>query len=204
MRGKLREARETHKRHLEEAFKAGNPRKTWETMKNMTGMPSKHHKSFATNNELASACDLNTFFTRFETSGNAGRCREVMESVTVGSEDRLEISVGQVAHVFRHLNGRKSTGPDNINASILKTYSEELAPVWQPIFQHSLDTHTLPTAWKTSHIIPLPKKPCSKECNDFRPVALTSVLMKSLERIISHVLSQSIQDKLDPYQFAYK
>lgn len=100
LKGKLREARETHKRHLEEAFKAGNPRKTWETMKNMTGMPSKHHKSFATNNELASASDLNTFFTRFETWGNAERCREVLESITVGSEDRAEISVGQVANVF--------------------------------------------------------------------------------------------------------
>lgn len=133
MRGKLREARETHKRHLEEAFRAGNPRKTWETMKNMTGMPSKHHLSFVTNNELASASDLNTFFTRFETSGSADRCREVLESVTVGSEERVEISVGQVANVFQHLNARKSIGPDNISASILKTYSKELAPVRQPI-----------------------------------------------------------------------
>lgn len=52
-------------------------------------------------------------------------------------------------------------------------------------------------------MIPLPKKTCPKECNDFRPVALTSVLMKSLERIICPILTRSVQSKLDQYQFAY-
>lgn len=56
----------------------------------------------------------------------------------------VEISVEQVANVSQNHNARKSTSPDNIRPSILKTYSEELAPVWQPIFQHSLDTHTVP------------------------------------------------------------
>lgn len=72
------------------------------------------------------------------------------------------------------------------------------------LFQRSLDTRTVPTHWKMSHIIPLPKKTCAKECSDFRPVALTSVLMKSLEKIITPMLSESVQGKLDPYQFAYK
>ena len=134
LREKLRKAKEAHKKHLEEAFKAGNPRKTWDTMKNMTGMPGKNRRPFVTSDELTSATELNTFFTRFETSGSTERCREVLESVAVGSEDRVTITVGQVENVFRRLNSHKATGPDNISASILKTYSKELAPVWQPIF----------------------------------------------------------------------
>ncbi len=69
----------------------------------MTCMPRKHHSSFVTNNQLASANELNAFFTKFETTGRSERYREVLESVTVGSEDRAEISVGEVANVFRHL-----------------------------------------------------------------------------------------------------
>ena len=39
LRGTLRKATKAHTKHLEEAFKAGSPRKTWDTFKNMTGMP---------------------------------------------------------------------------------------------------------------------------------------------------------------------
>ena len=204
LRGKIRKAKDTHKKHLEELFKANNSRKIWSVMKNMARMPSKQHMPFITTDELASAVELNSFFTRFKVSGTEESCTDILKSVIVHPDDRVQISVEQVAQVFRHLNARKSTALDNITASVLKTYSEELAPVWQPIFQQSLDTHTVPTAWKTSHVIPLPKKTCPKECNDFRPVALSSILMKSLERIICPVLSRSVQSKLDQYQFAYK
>jgi len=66
---------------------------------------------------------------------------------------------------FWHLNGRKSTGPDNIPPSNLKIYSEELAPLWQPIFQQPFDTNSVLSVWKMSHIVPVPKKPCLRECN---------------------------------------
>ena len=40
--------------------------------------------------------------------------------------------------------------------------------------------------------------------NDFRPVALTSLVMKSLERIVLLRLLPQVRELLDPYQFAYK
>ena len=46
----------------------------------------------------------------------------------------------------------------------------------------------LPPIWKTSEIIPVPKKPQVKELNDLRPVALTSIVTKCLEKIISKEL----------------
>ena len=76
--------------------------------------------------------------------------------------------------------------------------------MWQPIFQCSIDTHIITEVWKTSHIIPLPKKTCPKELGDYRPVALTPTVMKSLERIVIQQLTKSVEDKLDIFQFAYK
>lgn len=52
-------------------------------------------------------------------------------------------------------------------------------------------------------IIPVPKKPCPMENNDFRPVALTSIVMKSFESIMAGNLRSEVQHLLDPYQFAY-
>ena len=41
-----------------------------------------------------------------------------------------------------------------------------------------------------------------KELNDFRPVALTS-LMKCFEQLVKKFLMNEVQDLLDPMQFAY-
>ena len=39
---------------------------------------------------------------------------------------------------------------------------------------------------------------------DFRPVALTSILCKCMERVLSNHLTAMVADRLDPLQFAYK
>ncbi len=48
----------------------------------------------------------------------------------------------------------------------------------------------LAPTWKTSHVVPLPQKACPKESGDYRPVALTPVLMKTLERILVQHLTE--------------
>ena len=40
--------------------------------------------------------------------------------------------------------------------------------------------------------------------NDFRPVALTSILAKCMERIVCNQLVASVADRMDPLQFAHK
>ena len=52
--------------------------------------------------------------------------------------------------------------------------------------------------------IPVPKKTNPKSSNDFRPVALTSVVMKVFERIMLKYIQSLSSSLLDPYQFAYR
>lgn len=67
-----------------------------------------------------------------------------------------------------------------------------------------LDTGVIPKLWKTSTIIPIPKKNKAQEPNDFRPVALTSNIMKCFERLFLVELLKESQGLIDPYQFAYR
>ena len=67
----------------------------------------------------------------------------------------------------------------------------ELTPAWCPLFQQTV-------------ITPVPKKPNSSENNDYRPVALTSIVMKCFEKYVVSLLRAEIDSKLDPWQFAYK
>lgn len=53
-------------------------------------------------------------------------------------------------------------------------------------------------------VIPLPKSKNPTGLNDFRPITLTSLVMKSFERILKDEITFMVQGKLDPSQFAYQ
>lgn len=135
---------------------------------------------------------------------NSVKCTDILDTVIPATSDRIIITVEDVRKIFQRTNTKKAAGPDECSAFLLKNFATELAPVWQPVFQASVDKHTVPLSWKTSHIKPLPKISCPKGHKDFRPIALTSVIMKSLERILLQHLVSTTKDKLDPCQFAYK
>ena len=77
-------------------------------------------------------------------------------------------------------------GPDGIPASLLINCAEEIAPALTIIFLHSLSSSLIPTFFKEAAII-LVFKSCDK-CllSNYRPISLTSVLSKVIEKIISH------------------
>uniref|UniRef100_A0A8K9XYQ4 Reverse transcriptase domain-containing protein n=1 Tax=Oncorhynchus mykiss TaxID=8022 RepID=A0A8K9XYQ4_ONCMY len=54
------------------------------------------------------------------------------------------------------------------------------------------------------HIVPVPKKSKVTELKDYRPVALTSVIMKCFERLVKDHITSTIPDTLDPLQFAHR
>ncbi len=72
------------------------------------------------------------------------------------------------------------------------------------IFNESLATSVIPTSFKKSVIIPVPKNSKPSCLNDYRPVALTSTVMKVFERLLKKHICTSIPATLDPLQFAYR
>jgi len=64
--------------------------------------------------------------------------------------------------------------------------------------------HTVPVCFKAACIIPVPKKPKTTALNEFRPVALTSVVMKVFERLVLRYLKSVINSSMDSLQFAYR
>ena len=72
------------------------------------------------------------------------------------------------------------------------------------MFNECFSTNTVPAAWKTTCIVPVPKRPVISSLNDLRPVALTSVVMKVCERVVLCKLDSVVKDYTDPLQFAYR
>lgn len=156
-------------------------------------------------NELEKANEFNLFYERFDSDSTKNdECREILNSVVCDpNKQRIVIEQRDVANVFKKLCIKKSSGPDLISALILKTFADELTPVWCPLFQRSVDSGSIPAIWKKAISIPVAKTSCPKENNDFRPVAQTSIVMKSLERIMVGKSCAEVEHLLDPHQFAY-
>ena len=203
LNAKLREEKRHNKDKMEKHFNCMNNKTLWDTMKSAINMNCTR-KPIHTTHEQAFADEMNDFYRRFDTQDSSSRCDSVLSDVFVSNADSLEIDVDVVTKVFQHVCSRKATGPDVISAFLLKTFAEELAPAWCPIFQFSVDSHRVLILWKTSYITPVPKKTCPKENNDYRPVALTSTVMKCLEHIAACKLRLDVQDYLGPFQYAYR
>ena len=68
----------------------------------------------------------------------------------------------------------------------------------------SLEQRVVPRCFKATTIVPIPKKTKVTCLNDYRPVALTPVVMKCFEKLVLAHIDSIIPSSLDPYQFAYK
>ena len=100
--------------------------------------------------------------------------------------------------MFEKQNSRKATGPDGVSSSTLKHCADQLAPIFTTLFNSFLQLSQVPSCFKVSAIIPVPKKPKPASLDDYRPVALTSVVMKVSERLVQKFLRSITRDLLDP------
>ncbi|KAF7649193.1 hypothetical protein LDENG_00145500, partial [Lucifuga dentata] len=115
----------------------------------------------------------------------------------------LCLTANQVRNQLRKTKARKASGPDGISSRLLDCVYQ-LYQVVLYIFNLSLSLERVPVLWKTSCVVPMPKTAHPREPNHFRPVALTSHLMKTRERLILNHLHPLVSSTLDPLQFAYQ
>ena len=108
--------------------------------------------------------------------------------------------------MFQHLNSKKAADPDNISPCLLKQCAGQLSCVFTGILGVSLSQCKIPQCFKTSTIIPVPKKSIASCLNgySYRPIALTSVVMKTLESLVFQVLKLIIDPLLDRFKYAYR
>ena len=148
--------------------------------------------------------NLNAFYARFNSEEHSHSAQELKDTLSSqDSENITHIQTEEVRKSFKSLNANKACGPDNIQPRILKTCADQLSPIYTRLFNqcHAVQ---IPSIWKTAKIIPVAKKPRPVELNDYRPIALTSVPFKCLERITLKRLIREVDSHLDSHQFAYR
>ncbi|MES9974252.1 MAG: reverse transcriptase family protein, partial [Candidatus Thiodiazotropha sp.] len=109
----------------------------------------------------------------------------------------ITINVHDVREQLRNLRVYSAMGPDQIHPRILKESADTMAEPFAKLFAYSLESGVVPTSWRSALICPIYKGGDRHSPTNYRPVSLTSIPCKVLERIIKkrilgHLLNNSL------------
>ena len=71
---------------------------------------------------------------------------------------------------------------------MLKSCVPELVPVLNKLFQLSYSVGIFPSSWKLANVFPIPQKGDKSDPSNYRPIAITSLISKAMEAIITKQL----------------
>lgn len=106
--------------------------------------------------------ELNTSYARFD----ALNPRTAVTNPRGTDNTVLQLSEGEGRRAFKKLNAHKAPGPNVIPPRVIKSCATKLAPVFTDIFNTSLTQQAVPTCFKMTTIVPVPKKTRVSSLND--------------------------------------
>lgn len=204
MKNEIKKAKLAYKDTLEHDFSSKITRQAYQKVKSLTGSTSKTRIS--PTNPISFTTDLNNLFARFDTTDFSAEWEKELRYLPAPEQPYCMPFIERDAyHQLRSCKIGKAPGPDGITGRLLKTCALEymLSPVLFSLYCESL-LSDIPTLWRTSIIIPAPKKPSPSQMNHYRPVALTSIIAKCLDKLILNTILSLVKPHVDPHQFAYK
>ena len=128
----------------------------------------------------------------------------VLETKFEGRESdylgQLIVTPKIVAMKIRDMKINKSPRFDGIPPKLLLEIVEQISIPLAIVFNLSLEEGIVPLEWKEANIIPLFKKGSRNKSENCRPVSLTSVICKLLERLIKdHLVDFLVKNNNDIY-----
>ncbi|GIY90844.1 putative RNA-directed DNA polymerase from transposon BS [Caerostris darwini] len=121
-----------------------------------------------------------------------GHCRDRSEDLpeNVKSIFCSSFSMHELNMVLNGLNDRKSPGMDNIHHEFLKHLDQTAKSNLLIFFNIIWTTGSVPSLWRKAIIIPVHKKNKNpEEISNYRPISLTNLMNKTMERMVYNRLN---------------
>ena len=150
--------------------------------------------STSKNNSGSSSCTpsskANLFASTFASNSNLDdqESQPPLYPTSTLTMSPIKFSTCKVRKALLQLNTSKSIGPDGIPAIVLKSCTPDIAPVLNKLFQHSYNLGIFLSSWKLAHVFPIPKKGDKSDHSNYRPIAITSLISKTMETSITKQL----------------
>jgi len=117
----------------------------------------------------------------------------------------IEFTPQEVHAKLSTLNPAKASGPDGWPILSLKECSEQLCVPLSILFNKSFNSSALPNSWKEAIVTPIFKKGDRTVASNYRPISLTSPVIKMMESIIrDKIMKHMVTNNLfTPYQHGF-
>ena len=109
----------------------------------------------------------------------------------------------KIRKLLANINSNKAYGPDGIHGKLLKNCAVGLAYPLSLLFHSCYNIGTLPKEWKLGHIVPIFKKGDKHKVSNYRPISLTCLIVKIMERIIKDELLVHTCGMIDDRQHGF-
>ena len=106
----------------------------------------------------------------------------------------IDISEENVKKLLSKLNVKKTQGTDNLHPKFLAESSTSIARACTIIFKKSLSEGKLPICWKEANVTAIYKKGNRSQPSNYRPISLTSIVCKTMEKIIRDQLIKYMEE----------
>ena len=118
----------------------------------------------------------------------------------------IEVTHSDIISAINDLANNKSCGLDGVNAEHLKHCSDQILPMLAMCFTGLFIHGVLPPSMISVVLVPIVKNKrisiCSK--NNYRPIALASIMSKLLEKIIYERVSEALETCSNQFGFKAK
>lgn len=216
IKAKIQDARNVYYRDLIGRSK-GDPRKYWASVNDLMGKSGRGKVLNVVDpvtNELASTEKsvelINHYFS------NIGRTLD--DKLPLGLDlgtmlttdytfDLLpNFTTNDILDIVADIDTYKSSGCGSISMRLYKDMCLILCEQLKYLFNLSILTGKIPTAWKAGVITPLPKKGDSTKLNNIRPITITHICGKLLEKLVAHRLLNylEVNKLLAPNQMGFR
>ena len=123
--------------------------------------------------------------------------RELRRGKNIPEEvEGREVRISEVKAALESIDGSKAAGPDFVHPRLLKELPEEGIATATTLFNLSFKLSQVPQNWRQAKIIPLLKKDKDPGLiSSYRPVSLTSVIGKWMERVLNNRLRYVLESR---------
>lgn len=169
-----------------------NPKDFWNyvnSLRNDNRIPNTmnyNNQSMENDHDIANA--FATFFRNVYTSPTVNP-----NVVTDSKYDSFHLNTfyierKSILRKLKELNVTKSTGPDDIPPSLIKSCRLAFLEPLYILFNKSLSSGVFPDEWKKGIIVPIYKENSKTEVTNYRPVTLLSTISKIFEGLVYDVI----------------
>ena len=167
------------KRQLQNINSKVDAKELWAAVRTLTG-----RKQEAVVDASITAKSLNRHYAAISTdSSYVEPLLKQTVSVHLQEQQQQCITEYAVFHILDKLRPT-ATGLDNLPSWFLRLGAPVFSKPIADLFNLTLNTSTVPSQWKQACIRPIQKFPAPKQHADFRPISITPVLTRVMERLV--------------------